>query len=236
MNMMISQEFLNDNMMGPNALMLADEVASSLNLQPGMRVLDLACGTGLTSIHLARRYGVEIVAMDLWIAAEDNRQRFAQFGLEQQITALHQDVNDLPRDRPFPEDHFDALISIDAWHYFGASSSFFDTHLVPFLKPGARVAVVVPGLKAPFNDGVPPEMAPYWQSGMNFFTVDWWRQLWQQSAFLRMDLCAESGVNDAAWQSWLGCNHPYAIRDRAMMAAEAGRYFNFTRMTGRIDK
>jgi hypothetical protein len=29
-----------------------------------------------------------------------------------------------------------------------------------------------------------------------------------------------------------GSGHPYAIRDREMMAAEAGNWFNFTKMIG----
>ncbi|MFA9207474.1 MAG: cyclopropane-fatty-acyl-phospholipid synthase family protein, partial [Yersinia sp. (in: enterobacteria)] len=89
MNRLFSQEFLNANMMGPNALLFAEEVCDSLNLRPGMRVLDLACGTGLTSMYLASKYGVEVVAMDLWITAEDNASRFEAMGFRQQITPLH---------------------------------------------------------------------------------------------------------------------------------------------------
>lgn len=236
MNTIFPREFIHANMMGPNALTLAEEVCASLSLKPGMRVLDVACGTGLTSIYLARQFGVEVVALDLWIAAEDNAHRFALMGLGAQITPWHMDVNDLPFLKPFPENSFDALINIDAYHYFGASSSFFDKCLAPFIKPGGRVAIVVPGLKTPFNDGVPPELAPYWQPEINFFTVDWWRQLWQQSAYLQMDMCEESTCCEQAWQEWLACDHPYAIRDREMMAAEAGRWFNFTKMTGYIHK
>ncbi len=71
---------------------------------------------------------------------------------------------------------------------------------------------------------------------MNFFTVDWWMQLWQQSAFLQLELCEESGQCAQAWQEWLACDNPYAVRDREMMAAENGQWFNFAKMTGRIHK
>lgn len=109
------------------------------------------------------------------------------------------DVADLPALKPFPENHFDALLNIDAYHYFGASSAFFDSHLAPWIKPGGRVTIVIPGLKRPFDHGVPPELAQFWQSGMNFFTVDWWRQLWQQSAYLQIDGCTESACCEQAW-------------------------------------
>ncbi|MBB1198957.1 methyltransferase domain-containing protein [Enterobacteriaceae bacterium 89] len=236
MNTKMTHDFINANLMGPSALLLLDEVADRLQLRPGMRVLDLACGTGLTSIYLAERYGVEVVAMDLWISASDNQKRFAQMGLSQQIMPLHLDVADLPVTLPFATDLFDAMISIDAWHYFGASATFFDSHLAPFIKADGRVAIVVPGLKKPFDRSVPAQLAPWWQPRMNFFTVDWWQQLWQQSEFLRVESCEESLRCREAWQIWLECDHPYAIRDRDMMAAEAGEWFNFTTMVGRVEK
>jgi cyclopropane fatty-acyl-phospholipid synthase-like methyltransferase len=236
MNTLFSREYINANMMGTNAVLLAEEACASLSLKSGMRVLDLACGTGLSSMYLASTFGVEVVAMDLWIAAEDNTSRFREKGLGEQIDAIHFDVNDLPLRSPFEENSFDALISVDAYHYFGASSTFFDSHLAPYLKPGAGIAIVIPGLKRPFNTGVPSELAPFWQPGMNFFTVDWWRQLWQQSANLQIETCTESGRCEQAWQEWLACDHPYAIRDREMMAAEAGNWFNFTKMIGRMSK
>ena len=236
MNTRMTPDFINANLMGPSALMLLDEIADRLQLKPGMRVLDLACGTGLTPIYLAERFGVDVVAMDLWISASDNQQRFARMGLSQQIMPLHLDVANLPVTLPFATALFDAMISIDAWHYFGASSSFFDSHLAPFIKPGGKVAIVVPGLKRPFHSGVPPQLAPWWQAQMNFYTVDWWQQLWQQSAFLQIESCEESRRCTEAWQAWLACDHTYAIRDREMMAAEAGEWFNFTSMVGNIVK
>lgn len=53
--------------------------------------------------------------MDLWIAAEDNARRFSEHGLSNLITPLHMDVADLPVLKPFPENHVDALINIDAY-------------------------------------------------------------------------------------------------------------------------
>lgn len=57
------------------------------------------------------------------------------------------DVADLPAVKPFPENHFDALIHIDPCHDFAASSAFFHSHLAPRIKPGGRVAIVIPDLK-----------------------------------------------------------------------------------------
>jgi cyclopropane fatty-acyl-phospholipid synthase-like methyltransferase len=65
------KQFVNDNLMGPNALKMVEELTLNLNLLPGMRVLDLGCGKGLTSIFLAKEFGVQVFATDLWITARE---------------------------------------------------------------------------------------------------------------------------------------------------------------------
>ena len=49
---------------GEGGLFLASDMARALELRPGMNVLDLACGTGETSVFLARNYGVNVFAVD----------------------------------------------------------------------------------------------------------------------------------------------------------------------------
>ena len=46
------------NGMGSNPLWLVEWLTAAMDLKPGMRVLDLGCGRGLTSIFLAREFGV----------------------------------------------------------------------------------------------------------------------------------------------------------------------------------
>ena len=66
------KQFVSDNLMESNALKIAEELTMNLDLQPGMRVLDLGCGKWLTSIFLAKEFGVEVFATDLWISATEN--------------------------------------------------------------------------------------------------------------------------------------------------------------------
>ncbi len=48
----------------PGGLALTDELAAACGLRPGDRVLDLACGAGLTASHLTQRYGVRVTGLD----------------------------------------------------------------------------------------------------------------------------------------------------------------------------
>lgn len=48
---------LSENMIVPNSMMILEELSQKIPLKPGMKVLDLGCGNGLTSIFLAKSLG-----------------------------------------------------------------------------------------------------------------------------------------------------------------------------------
>ncbi|MFR2287016.1 MAG: SAM-dependent methyltransferase, partial [Akkermansia sp.] len=100
-------------MMGPNAITLLKELSCQIPLEPSMRVLDLGCGRGLTSAYLADTFGVQVFALDLWIPATENYLRFRELGLDSRIIPLHGDAGNMP----FAEEYFDAVVSVDSYHY-----------------------------------------------------------------------------------------------------------------------
>lgn len=78
----IKEEFIKENMMGPNSMIIIDELLKNNDLKTVMKVLDLWCGKGLTSIYLAPKYNIKVYAVDLWISATENYNRFKDLGLE----------------------------------------------------------------------------------------------------------------------------------------------------------
>ena len=58
--------FTKEYLMGPNSVRLLEEMLDRYPLERGMRVLDLGCGKGLTSLFLAKEAGVNVFATDLW--------------------------------------------------------------------------------------------------------------------------------------------------------------------------
>jgi cyclopropane fatty-acyl-phospholipid synthase-like methyltransferase len=211
-----------DNMMGPNSLRIIEEMTRNLDLKEDMRVLDLGCGKGLTSIYLARKFGVTVYATDLWISASENFNRLKDLGLQDRIIPIHSDVHDLP----FAEEYFDAIICIDAYHYFGHEEGFLDKHLAPLLKKGGRILVGVPGLQKEFDDGVPEEMTPYYQLDYNFHTCHWWRSRWEASDLVTEIHCRELDCHEKAWKEWLSADNEHAKQDIVMMETEGGKYFS----------
>ena len=108
-----------ETMMGPNSIRILAELLDKYPLQlvPGDMILDLGCGTGLTSFIIAKETGAKVFANDLWISAEENGKRFAEWGVGEQVTPICEDANNIH----FEKKQFRALISIDSYHYFAGS-------------------------------------------------------------------------------------------------------------------
>lgn len=223
-------QFLNKTMMGPNAMRIAEEMAGFLPLSPGMRVLDLGCGTGISSVLLAEKYAVTVFAADLWISPGENAKRFASLGLDSQIFPF---LVDATKDIPFAHEYFDMLISVDAYQYFGGNEAMLPK-LLPFVKKGGLLAIAVPGFTHDFPEGrLPDEVKPFWTPEWYFYSANWWRALWEKEPGLAITELREMDCCARAWDEWLHSHHPYAQRDIAMMEAGAGKYFNIIQLVGR---
>lgn len=84
----------------------AEEFVSRLGLRPGMRVLDIACGTGNQSIPAART-GADVTGLDLAPnLLEQARERAGKENLT--ITFIEGDAEQLP----FEAGHFDVVLSM----------------------------------------------------------------------------------------------------------------------------
>jgi cyclopropane fatty-acyl-phospholipid synthase-like methyltransferase len=73
-------EWILRNLMGPNPVWLLEAILDDLQIEPGMRVLDLGCGRAVTSIVLAKETGATVFATDLWIDAAGNWDRIREAG------------------------------------------------------------------------------------------------------------------------------------------------------------
>ena len=146
-----------DNQMGPNALWLVEALTEVIPITPAMRVLDLGCGTAMTSIFLAKEFGAQVWATDLWIEASANQERIRAANVEGLVVPIHAEAHALP----FAGSFFDAIVSVDAYHYFGTDDLYlgYMTHL---LREEGRIAVVSPGLISEVGSKIPEELAPFW--------------------------------------------------------------------------
>lgn len=167
--------------MGPHPLWQLEDILPALALEPESRVLDLGCGRGATSVFLARECGVKVTACDLWVSVEELVQVFSEAGVERSVTAVNADVRHLP----FADDEFDAIVSIDAFEYFGT-----DVHLLPallrVLKRGGTIGITTPGLEPdPYEADIPDAAWSLWAHEVAaWHTPEWWRRHWKLSGLL----------------------------------------------------
>ena len=68
-------DWMVQNSMGPNVIWLTEALTGVMTLEPGMRVLDMGCGKAISFIFLAKEFGVEVWAADLWVKPTENWER-----------------------------------------------------------------------------------------------------------------------------------------------------------------
>jgi len=229
-----------ENQMGPNVLWLTEWLCGEMGLAPGMRVLDMGCGKALSSVFLARTFGVQVWANDLWISATENWQRIREAGVEDRVFPIHAEARSLP----YAEGFFDAIVSMDSYHYYGTD----DLYLLSFgklVRPGGRIGIVVPGLMQPIDGPAPAHLTRKQASGGTFWvddcwtfhTADWWRTLWDHTALVDVELADTLPDGWRHWLKWDRALDAFGKRlfpsDAETIEADAGRYIGFVRMIAR---
>jgi len=228
-------EWVVGNEMGPSALWLTEALCQVMELAPGMRVLDMGCGRAMSSIFLAKEYGVRVWATDLWIAAADNWKRISEAGVEDRVFPIHGEAHALP----YAEEFFDAIVSLDSYHYYGTDDLYLGWYFAKLVKPGGQIGIVVPGLTQDFDGDVPEHLQPFWdpKECFSFHAVDWWRRHWQQTGLVDVELT--DTLHDG-WRLWLQWEEALDAAgaqkrgsDTEVLRADGGRYLGFVRMVAR---
>jgi cyclopropane fatty-acyl-phospholipid synthase-like methyltransferase len=226
------------NEMGPNALWLTEWLCEDVALKPGMRVLDMGCGRAMSSIFLAREFGVQVWANDLWIAAGDNWERIRAAGVEERVFPIHAEAHALP----YADGFFDAILSVDSYHYYGTDDLYL-SYMMRVLRPGGSFGIVVPGLTQPLPEaGVPEHLQAFWdpKECFSFHTLDWWRQHLTQPQLLDVEVAdlLEDGCRE--WAEFVAAQvaagadmREWTKAEGEQVAADDGRYLGFIRVAGR---
>jgi SAM-dependent methyltransferase len=214
--------------MGPNPLWLLEDLTQDLDLDDGMRVLDLGSGRGATSVFLAREFGVEVVAADWWIPAEEAGAVFREAGVDDRVTAVHAEAHNLP----FEWESFDAVVSIDAFEYFGTADSYLP-YLTKFLKAGGQIGMATPAMTKEVRDigAIPAHIRDLvgWEA-IAWHTPEWWKFQWEITDLVTV---TSARWQEDGWKDWLlwahATDHGQATVD--MLTTDQGEYLGFTLIT-----
>jgi len=183
--------------MGPHPLWPLEDLLPELRLRPGQRVLDLGCGKGATSVFLAREAEVDVLAVDLWTPAAELQRVVAAAGVADRVTVQPADARELP----FADDTFDAIVSIDAFEYFGTDVRFLPA-LLRVLRPGGRIGISTPALRADPYQAPPPQPVTDlvgWEVAA-WHAPEWWRRHWALTGLVT-DITAR--MQDGSRDDWI---------------------------------
>jgi SAM-dependent methyltransferase len=216
--------------MGPNPLWLLEDLARDLDLRPGMHVLDLGSGKGATSVFLAKEYGVQVWAADLWVDPTEAAEHIDS----PDIVTLRVEAHDLP----FAKGFFDAIVCIDAYEYFGTADGYLP-YITSFLKPGGQFGVATPAMTREVHElGHIPEhikKAVGWEA-LAWHTADWWRFQWEITELVDVTAARLQENGWADWIRWSRAVSEYRGEDKRtldMLEVDQGEYLTFAILAAR---
>lgn len=140
---------------GKATTMLAIELAG-LTAKSSLRIADIGCGTGASSLQLARELNASITAVDfLPDFLEVLNGRAKQEGVEHAITTLCASMDDLP----FADESYDVFWSEGAVYTMGFEAGISSWRR--FLKPGGILVISEITWTTPDR---PRELQEYWEA------------------------------------------------------------------------
>lgn len=215
---------------GANSLWLTEWLAESLDLRPGMRILDLGCGRAMSSIFLHREFGVQVWATDLWFSASENLQRIRDAGVEDGVFPIHADARSLP----FAAEFFDAIVCIDAYPYFGTDDLYLNT-LIRFVKSGGQVGIAGAGLAREIEGPVPEHLRAWMEQdgAWCLHSAAWWRRHLERTGIVEIDLADTMPDGWRLWLDWHKANFPDNVVEIQALEADRGSYLAYVRLVGR---
>ena len=162
-----------ENEMGSPCLWLVESLTQKMDLKPGMRVLDMGCGKAISSIFLAKEFGVQVFANDLWVNASENWQRICDAGVDKLVCPIQAEAHALP----YADGFFDAAISVNSYQFFGTADNYFNEYFGKLIKLDSQIGFALPGIYQEFADLVPDYLTEYWWSDFYYFhSFDWWER------------------------------------------------------------
>jgi SAM-dependent methyltransferase len=210
---------------GANSLWLTEWLTEKMPLRPGMRVLDLGCGRGASSVFLHQEFGVQVWATDLWFSVDERAERIRDAGMQDAVFPIHADARALP----FAADFFDAIISIDSFVYYGTDDLYLN-YLVRFLKPEAPIGIAGAGLTRELDGAVPDHLRAWWEPSLAcLHSAGWWRRHWDRSGVVRVAIADNMADGWQFWRDWEYGVAPDNQVEIDALTADRGRHLGYVR-------
>ena len=227
------------NEMGPHPLWLTEFLVQPFDLKPGMRVLDLGSGKGMTSVFLAREFGVQVYAVDFdewegWTSTEIRWNNAKEYGVEDLVIPITADARRLP----FANGFFNAIVCVDAYIYFGQEETYLK-NILRFLRPGGKIGMIVPGYVKDTTGEIPDYIPKFLGDELwTWQTLSWWKNLWEKDGSVTLDVADILPRGCDLWLRYdtarLSTGNCRSLDETDIMREDNGEYIGFIRMIGEV--
>lgn len=170
---------------GPASFDMALPLVNAVNIQPGMRILEVGGGSGQIAATIAKHWDVSVVTLEPWTDGSEIRNVAAIEGVGNLVLPMRVKAQDLP----FADQTFDAVISIGSFEMIGDERPQALAELVRVAKIGAMIGIAEPMCR---TEIAPREIAVLDEENdldfqKCFRTVDWYSILFQSQGLTVTD-------------------------------------------------
>lgn len=129
----------------------------------------------------------------------------------------------------YEKEFFDAVVSTDSYNYFGRDENYLDEKLLPFVKKGGYIYIVVPGMKKDCHNNIPKELLLSWTPEQLDYIhdIEYWKNIISKSKKSEIISIYEMESNEECWNDWVNCDNEYSKNDKKAIDAGACKYLNF---------
>ncbi len=178
-----------------NTLYYAESLCGIMNLKQNMKVLDLGCGKAISSIFMAREFGVQVYAVDREVSPSDNFNRIMEMNLAEKVIPLKADARRLP----FPGNYFDSVISIDSFSYYG-TDDWYIPYISQFIQPGGLIGISEWCYNREFKSisDVPDYLKKCYQEigFQSIHSLEWWKSHFEKAGLFEIKTAEVLPEND----------------------------------------
>ena len=125
---------------GPGSFQMAFALVEATGIRPGSRVLEVGGGSGQIATTIAKHWGAQVITLEPWTDGREIQTLAEERGVGNAVLPLQLKAQSLP----FPDNAFDAIISIGSFEMIGDERPQALKELIRVARPGARIGIAEP--------------------------------------------------------------------------------------------
>jgi ubiquinone/menaquinone biosynthesis C-methylase UbiE len=212
------KDWIIKNSLGENVLYNLESLTDILDIEPGMRILDLACGKAISAIFLSNEFDTQVWAVDNLISPTENYHRIKDLNCDKFVFPLKCNAKDLP----FADEYFDMIICVDSFMYFGTDDKYIP-YISRLLKKEGVLGIVDICFSKEINsiDEAPQFIKnSYHDRWYYVHSLDWWKTHVEKSGLLKIMTAEITPENELIKNEYIKDIKQKGVKDEIAQAME----------------